>query len=122
MAGTEVVAYFVKGTAEASRCLDVSKAAHRIGALFDATMILLDPIGEIVIAAMDDLISQDLADGTGVGIMPIGRDPLWGRTNHVDGLRRSKRLAASIFRFSLTIESTRFPSRSMPERENTMSL
>jgi hypothetical protein len=76
-------------------------------------MILLDPIVERVIAAMDDLISQGLADGTGVGIMPIGRDSLWGMTNHVGGLRRSKRLAASMSRFSLNMESTKLPSRSM---------
>jgi hypothetical protein len=51
MAGTQLVASIVKGPAEASRCLDVSKAAHRIGALLDATMILLNPIIEIVITA-----------------------------------------------------------------------
>jgi hypothetical protein len=61
---------------------------------------------------MDDLISQGLADGTRVGIMSIGRDPLWGMTNHIDGLLK-KALGASISRFSLTIESTRLPSRSM---------
>ena len=33
--------------------------------------------------------------------MPIGRHPLWCSTDRLDGLRRSKRLAASIVRFSL---------------------
>ena len=32
--------------------------------------------------------------------MSIGRDPLWRLTNHLDGLRRSKRLAACMSRFS----------------------
>jgi hypothetical protein len=52
----------------------------------DATMILLDPIIEIGIAAMEDLITQRLADGTGVGIMPIGRHPLWSVAYHLGGL------------------------------------
>jgi hypothetical protein len=76
-------------------------------------MVLLDPIVEVAIAAMDDLTTKDLADGTGRGIMSIGGDPFWGVAGDVESLRRSKRLAASRSRFSLSIESTKLPSRSM---------
>jgi hypothetical protein len=49
-------------------------------------VILLDPIVEGVIASVNDLTAQDLANGTWVGIMPIGRHPLRCMTNHSDGL------------------------------------
>ena len=62
-------------------------------------MVLLQAIGEIVVAPIDDVSAKGLADGTGIGIMAIGRHPLWGVTDDVDGLRRSKRLAASMSRF-----------------------
>ena len=54
--------------------------------MFDPTVILLDPIVEVTIAAVNDLTAQGLADGTRVGIMPIGRHSLWGVTNHIDSL------------------------------------
>ena len=61
---------------------------------------------------MNDLTAKGLADRTQVGVMSIGRHPLWSVAYHIGGLLE-KRLAASISRFSLTIESTGFPSRSM---------
>jgi hypothetical protein len=68
--------------------------------LFDASVVLLQSIVQIVVVPMDDGTAKGLADRTGVGIMSIGRHPLRGVTNDLDGLRRSKRLAASMSRFS----------------------
>jgi hypothetical protein len=86
MAGTEGVASFIKGSAEASRRLDLSKAAHGGIALFDATVILLDAVVERAVASVNRLVTECLADGTGRGIMPIGRDLLWCMTYDVDSL------------------------------------
>jgi hypothetical protein len=49
-------------------------------------VILLNAIVEIVIATMSHLRSQDLTDGTWVGIMPIGRHPFWSVTDDVASL------------------------------------
>jgi hypothetical protein len=68
--------------------------------LFDATMILLQSIVEVAVGPVQRVIAQGLADRTRGGVMSIGGYPFWGVTNHSDGLRRSKRLAASISRFS----------------------
>jgi hypothetical protein len=54
--------------------------------LFDPSVVLLDAIVEIVIAAMSHLISQDLTDGTWVGIMPIGCHPFWDRADDGESL------------------------------------
>ena len=72
-------------------------------------MILLDAVVEIPVAAMSHLVTERLADGTGRGIMPIGRDPLWGMTYNVNSLRRSKRLVAALSRFSAPHGITQIP-------------
>jgi len=41
---------------------------------------------EIGITAVDDLTAKRLADGTWVGVMPIGRHPFRDVTNHLGGL------------------------------------
>ena len=63
-------------------------------------MILLQSIVEIVVAAVDDVTAKRLADRTGIGIVSVSRHSLRRVTNQLDGLRRSKRLAASMSRFS----------------------
>jgi len=60
-------------------------------ALLDATVILLQSIVEGAVGPVKHVTAQGLADGTRVGVMPIGCHPFWGVTNHIDGLRRSKR-------------------------------
>src|SRR6266699_4647208 len=45
-------------------------------------MVLLQPIGEIPVAAMGHLISQLLANRTRIGIVTISRHPVWSVTNH----------------------------------------
>jgi hypothetical protein len=49
--------------------------------LFDATVVLLQSIVEVLIAAMGDRVAECLAQSTRVGVMSIGRDLLWGMTN-----------------------------------------
>ncbi len=61
---------------------------------------------------MEHVTAQGFTDRARVGIMPIGPHPFWAVAHDVDSLRRSKRLAASMSRFSLSIESTKLPSRS----------
>ena len=107
------LAHFIEGAAEARGLGHTSEPTHGGRALFDATVILFLSIVEGAGGPVEPVIAERLADGTRVGVMAIGRHPFWGVTNHPNGLRRSKRLAASISRFSLTIESTRLPSRSM---------
>jgi hypothetical protein len=63
-------------------------------------VVLLQSSGERAVAAMRDLTAQGLADRTRVGVMSVGCHPLRGVINDSDGLRRSKRLAASMSRFS----------------------
>ena len=109
------LAHFIEGAAEARGLGHASEPTHGGIALFDATVILLQSIVEVAVGPVEHVTAQGLADGTRVGVMPIGRHPFWGVSNHIDGLRRSKRLAASISRFSLNIESTRLPSRSMAQ-------
>ena len=49
-------------------------------------MILLQSIVEVAVGPVEHVTAQGLADGTRVGVMPIGRHPFWGVTNHIDGL------------------------------------
>ena len=49
---------------------------------------------------MNAVIARGLANRTGEAIMAVGRHRLRGLTNGIDGLRRSKRLAASMSHFS----------------------
>ena len=53
----EVVPLFVKCSTKASCRIKAPESPHGIVALFDATMILLQPIVEIAIAAMGHLLS-----------------------------------------------------------------
>ena len=85
------LAHFIEGPTEACCRGQTSEPAHRVVALFDATMILLQSVVEIAVASMNDLTAKGLADCTRVGVMSVGCHPLWGVTNHIDGLRRSKR-------------------------------
>jgi len=107
------LAHFIEGAAEARCRGHASEPTHGVITLFDATVVLLQSIIEVPVGPMRDLTAQGLAYGSWIGIMAIGRHSLWGVIDDVDGLLEKKRLAASISRFSLTIESTKLPSRSM---------
>jgi hypothetical protein len=112
-ADSQELAYFSERTAKALRRGYTSEPSHGIVPWFDATMILFQSLVEIRVTSVEHVIPKDFAHRARVGIMPIGRDPRRGVTNHLDGLRRSKRLAASRSRFSLRLASTRLPSRSL---------
>jgi hypothetical protein len=56
--------------------------AHGIIPLFDATMILLQRIVEIVVTLMEHVTSKDLANGTWIGAVPIRDDEFWSTTNY----------------------------------------
>ena len=72
----EELAHFFKQTAETLGRSKISKPQHRVIAVLDSTMILLDRIGPAANLAMHDLRSQDLSDGPGVRRMTLGDDPL----------------------------------------------
>jgi len=63
-------------------------------------VILLQSIVERAVGPVEHVTAQRLSDRTRVGVMSMSCHPFWGVTNHIGGLRRSKRLAASISRFS----------------------
>jgi hypothetical protein len=67
-------------------------------------MILFDESVEKVVGLVKTIMTKGFADGAWGGVVPVRYDPLWSMTH---------RFAASMFRFWLTIEATRFPSRSM---------
>jgi len=48
---------FVAGAAEPFGRVHIPKAAHWVITLFDAAMILLDPVVQLGIAAVDDLLA-----------------------------------------------------------------
>jgi hypothetical protein len=69
-------------TTEACRRFNGSKATHRIIPLFDATMILLQPMSEIFTRSMLDSAAHRLADGSRIGSMAISRHLIGNRANH----------------------------------------
>jgi hypothetical protein len=85
-ARTERVAQFVEGTTEACSRLDGSKTMHRIVPLFDAPMILLQPIIEVFTRSMLDVVPHCLANGTWIGRMTIRRHLIRNRANHSNSL------------------------------------
>jgi hypothetical protein len=104
-AGTEVLTDFIKGRAEASGTGEGAEAAHRIVALFDAAVILLKSIVQVLVGTVEDLATKRAADRsvvTRAGLYP---------TVAVACLKNA--LAAVKSRVTLSIVSTRLPSRSM---------
>jgi len=80
------LAHFIEGSAVARGLGHASEPAHGVVALFDATVILLESIVEIVVGPVEHITAKGLADRTWVGVMSIGRHPLWCVTNHIDSL------------------------------------
>src|SRR5450631_2629298 len=72
MARTEIIAQFVEGTTKACRSFNGSKAAHRIGALFDSTVVLLQSIVEIFARSMVHIAAHYLTNCSWIGTVPIG--------------------------------------------------
>src|SRR5258708_36769889 len=83
---TEVVAQFVEGTTEACRSFNGSKTAHGIGPLFNTSVVLLQPIIEILTRSMLDVAAHRLAYSTRVGGMAICRHLIRNEANHRNSL------------------------------------
>jgi len=71
-AAPEGVADLVVGRAEAPRRLKGAEAAHGLVAPLEAPVILLQPVVQVLAAAMGHPLAQDLADGARVGVVPAG--------------------------------------------------
>ena len=68
----EVAADIVVGRAEARRRLKGAEAAHGLVAPLEAPVILLQPVVQVLAAAVGHPLAQDLADGARVGVVPVG--------------------------------------------------
>jgi hypothetical protein len=82
---SEVVSQLIEGAAEALGGSKAFETQHRIIALFDPTVILLDPIIFVAAAPMFDLLPEHFREGAWRGTMPVGGH-LCG-TASGDGLR-----------------------------------
>jgi len=83
---TEIVAQFVKSATEACCRFEASETTHGIVALLDPSVILLQPIIEVLVRPMLDTVAHDLAYSPRIGTMPICRDRLWRMANHSNRL------------------------------------
>jgi hypothetical protein len=86
VAGAEIIAQFVEGTTEACRSFNGSKAAHRVVSLFDATVVLFQPIVEVFTRPMVYVTAYCLANCSWIGHMPIRCYLLGGMANHGNSL------------------------------------
>jgi len=80
--GSEPLAHFFKGLAKPRSRLHSPESLHGIIALFNSSMILLQPAVQIVTATVEDLPPQRLTDGPRIGVMSVGGDSLWGLACH----------------------------------------
>jgi hypothetical protein len=71
--------------AEARSIVEGFEAIHGPIALFDSLMVLLQMVTEIAVRPVRDTVPKDVPDGTGVGIMAIGGDPVWDHTGDRPG-------------------------------------
>src|SRR3954454_16949730 len=77
LSGSKVVSEFVEGTAESFRGSKVFKSQHRVVALFDAPMVLLDSIIFIAATPILHSLSQHFGDGPWIRVVPV-RGHLFG--------------------------------------------
>src|ERR1700750_2432209 len=75
-AGTEKVTQLVVGPAEFASRSWALEPAHRAVAAFDAAMILLQPVIEILAVAMPHTRAQRRSDRTGITVVPIRGHPI----------------------------------------------
>src|SRR3982751_356888 len=71
---SKVVSEFVEGTAESFRGSKVFKSQHRVVALFNAPMVLLNSIIFIAATPMLHSLSQHFGDGPRIRVVPVGGD------------------------------------------------
>jgi hypothetical protein len=70
--GPEVVSEFVEGTAEAFRRSEAFKAQQGVVALFDSSVVWLDPIVFVAATPMLDLLPEHFGDGARRGVVSVG--------------------------------------------------
>jgi len=75
-AGTEEVAQLVVGPAKSASRSWALEPAHRTVAAFDATMILLEPVIEILAVAMPHTGAQGRPDRPRIAVVSISGDPV----------------------------------------------
>ncbi len=75
-APAERVPLFIRGPAKAGCRIDAAEPPPRIIALLYALVIMRDPVVQIQLAAMDNVLPQCLADRSRIRVMTIGRHAL----------------------------------------------
>ena len=78
--GPEIVSQLIERAAEALRGSKALKPQHGIVALFDATMVLLDPIIFVAATPMLHLLPEQRGDRARLRVVPVGGD-LFGTTS-----------------------------------------
>ena len=71
-AAPDLVAQRAEGKADAGFRVEAAEPAHRTVALLDAQVILLQPVVQVLVAAVLDLPPRGLPDGRGAGGVPVG--------------------------------------------------
>ncbi len=74
----DIRTWFVQGPTEAPGGVARTQAAHRRGALLDATVILLEAMVEIGTAAVYAIVADRLTAGTGRALMGVRGHVIWG--------------------------------------------
>jgi hypothetical protein len=82
----EKLTHFIESATEARCRCEASKPTHGIGALLNATVVLLQSLGEILITSMEHVIAKDLADRTWGRTVPIRDHALWSMTDRLKGV------------------------------------
>jgi hypothetical protein len=80
--------HFIKGPTKASCRWKASKPTHGVVPLFDASVVLLQPIVEIMVASMGNVLAEDLSDGTRVRTVSICGHSLWSIANSLESLAK----------------------------------
>ena len=82
----EKLTHFIKGPTEARCRCEASKPTHGVVTLFDATVVLLSSIVEVMVPSMENILAKDLANCTWIRTVPICRHLLWSLVNCLEGL------------------------------------
>ena len=88
--GVQEVPEFIMTSAEASRRAHGTEATHWTISALDSSMILLNPVVEILAVPVSDIRAKLASDRTRVTVMPVRGHPR--RSNASDRFGRSKEL------------------------------
>ncbi len=96
----QVISQLVESCAETTRRLKRLESHHRVVALLDRPMILLDLVVQILVVSMQDLASDYPPNCLGIGRGFISRHPEWFLTRTVD--KATKKPTSGVFVSVLT--------------------